>query len=103
MKMFDSHAHYDDSRFDGERDILLNEVHSLGVDKITNIGASLSSSKASLELAEKFDIMSCVECGSCSYNCPGNVPIVQYIRAAKGQIRDLQKAKEASLAASQKN
>lgn len=57
MKMFDSHAHYDDGRFDGERDILLNEVHSLGVDKITNIGASLSSSKASLELAEKFDFV----------------------------------------------
>jgi electron transport complex protein RnfC len=61
------------------------------------------ASQNKLELAEKFDIMSCVECGSCSYNCPGNVPIVQYIRAAKGQIRDLQKAKEASLAASQKN
>ena len=54
------------------------------------------------ELAEQFDIMSCVECGSCSYNCPGNVPIVQHIRAAKGEINERRRAKAAQLAASQK-
>ncbi len=37
-------------------------------------------------LAEEFGILSCVECGSCTYNCPGNVPIVQYIRTTKGAI-----------------
>ncbi len=37
---------------------------------------------------EKFDIFSCVECGTCTYLCPANVPIVQYIRVAKGRIRD---------------
>jgi Na+-translocating ferredoxin:NAD+ oxidoreductase RnfC subunit len=35
----------------------------------------------------KKDIMSCVECGTCSYGCPAGVEIVQYIRAAKGAIR----------------
>ena len=35
----------------------------------------------------KLHVMSCVECGTCSYNCPGNVPIVQYIRVAKGAVR----------------
>lgn len=57
MKMFDSHAHYDDSRFDGIRDELITEVHSMGVEKITNIGASLASSRASVELAEKYDFI----------------------------------------------
>ncbi len=37
--------------------------------------------------AAKLDIMSCVECGTCSYNCPAGVPIVQYIRVAKGALR----------------
>ena len=37
--------------------------------------------------AEKNGVMSCVECGTCSYNCPGNVQIVQYIRVAKGAIK----------------
>ena len=54
MRMFDSHAHYDDSRYDGITDKILLEVHSLGVEKITNIGSSLDSSKRSVELAEKF-------------------------------------------------
>ena len=59
MKMFDSHAHYDDSRFDENREEIIAEVHSLGVEKITNIGASLASSRASLELAKKFDFVYC--------------------------------------------
>lgn len=37
--------------------------------------------------AAKLDVMSCVECGTCSYNCPAGVPIVQYIRVAKGALR----------------
>ncbi len=61
------------------------------------------SSHGMLESAEKFDIMSCVECGTCSYNCPGNMPIVQLIRAAKGQIGDLKRARERALAASASN
>ena len=59
MKIFDSHAHYDDSRFDGIRDEIITEVHSLGVEKITNIGASLSSSRTSLELSNKFAFVYC--------------------------------------------
>ena len=37
--------------------------------------------------AAKLNVMSCVECGTCSYNCPAGVPIVQYIRVAKGALR----------------
>ena len=37
--------------------------------------------------AAKMNVMSCVECGTCSYNCPAGVPIVQYIRVAKGALR----------------
>ncbi|MBQ9785305.1 MAG: electron transport complex subunit RsxC [Clostridia bacterium] len=37
--------------------------------------------------AAKIDVMSCVECGTCTYNCPAGVPIVQYIRVAKGALR----------------
>jgi electron transport complex protein RnfC len=39
-----------------------------------------------MEEAEAFGVMSCVGCGTCSYNCPGHMPIVQYIRVAKGAI-----------------
>lgn len=38
------------------------------------------------EMCEKFNILSCVECGCCTYNCPARVPIVQHIRNKKSQI-----------------
>ena len=40
---------------------------------------------------ERFGAMSCVECGCCTYVCPGKVPIVQYIRNAKGVITERRK------------
>ena len=50
-----------------------------------------------LELADEFNLTSCVECGSCSYNCPAHMPIVQYIRASKVKLADYKKAKQAAL------
>ena len=55
MRLFDSHAHYDDARFEGVAETILAEVHANGVEKITNIGASLTSSAAALRLAETHD------------------------------------------------
>ena len=64
---------------------------------------AMFSSEGKLEMAEKFDVMSCIECGSCYYSCPGHVPIVQYIRAAKGQINDRKRAAAAALSQSRTN
>lgn len=55
MRLFDSHAHYDDARFDGETERILAEVHAGGVEKITNIASSLATSKASVRFAETHD------------------------------------------------
>lgn len=55
MRIFDSHAHYDDDRFDENRHEILKEVMENGVEKICNIGASLKSSKTSVELSQKYD------------------------------------------------
>jgi electron transport complex protein RnfC len=38
-------------------------------------------------------IMDCMECGSCSYVCPSNIPLVQRFRVAKVLLRE-QKARE---------
>jgi electron transport complex protein RnfC len=48
---------------------------------------SLFASKGNIEKCMSYNIMSCMECGSCSFICPGNVPIVQYIREAKDKIK----------------
>ena len=50
--------------------------------------------------AEALGVMSCVECGTCSFNCPGQVPNVQYIRKTKTHIGNVRRAQQAALAAS---
>ena len=46
--IFDSHAHYDDERFDADRDELLESIHREGVEYIMTIGADLPTSYACL-------------------------------------------------------
>ncbi|UCD29137.1 MAG: electron transport complex subunit RsxC [Planctomycetota bacterium] len=41
-------------------------------------------------LANKYDMNACCECGCCSYICPANIPLAQYIRAGKLQWRLIQ-------------
>ena len=52
--IFETHAHYDDDAFDEDRDKLLNEVNSEGVEYIVNVGASIESTKSSIALSEKY-------------------------------------------------
>lgn len=40
------------------------------------------------DMVEDYHLMDCFECGSCSYVCPSNIPLVQYFRLAKGILRE---------------
>ena len=51
---FDSHAHYDDQKFDQDRFDLLNNLFDKNIDYIINCGADLLSSRESINLANKF-------------------------------------------------
>lgn len=57
MELFDSHAHYNDEKFEKDRDILIKEIYNDGVTKIINAGYSLESSKQAIEIAENYDFM----------------------------------------------
>jgi electron transport complex protein RnfC len=37
-----------------------------------------------------YHVMDCMECGSCSYVCPSNIPLVQRFRVAKAMLREQQ-------------
>ena len=41
MKIFDTHAHYDDAKFDEDRENLLKEIYDFGVKKYVNIGCGV--------------------------------------------------------------
>ncbi len=50
--------------------------------------------KNRLEEAERRGIMDCMECGSCSYICPADRPILDYIRTAKARILKIRREKK---------
>jgi len=52
--LFDTHAHYDDEKFDGDREMLLCEMPQRGVALILNPGCTLAGSSAAVELARRY-------------------------------------------------
>ena len=52
--IFDTHAHDDDDAFDEDRDTLLGEIFSSGICCITDVGASVKSSKSAVALSKKW-------------------------------------------------
>ena len=54
---FDSHAHYDDKRYDNDRDMLLISLPGSGVDFIVNAGADMRSTAYGIKLAEKYSFV----------------------------------------------
>lgn len=44
------------------------------------------SEKQLFDRAEENYIMDCIECGSCSYTCPSDRPLLDYIRFGKGKV-----------------
>ena len=52
-----------------------------------------------LQELEKANLLDCIECGSCSYICPGRLHLVQSFRAGKQKINN---AKAAAKAAAEK-
>ncbi|MBK5142397.1 electron transport complex subunit RsxC [Budviciaceae bacterium BWR-B9] len=40
------------------------------------------------EKARNYNLFDCIECGACAYVCPSNIPLVQYYRQEKAEIRE---------------
>jgi TatD DNase family protein len=57
MSIFDTHAHYDDERFDEDREQLLGELHQNGVKTILNAAASIESLNSVTQLAKQYDFI----------------------------------------------
>lgn len=55
--IFDSHAHLDDERFDGERDRIIARAKESGIELILNPGADLNTSLRAVNLAEKYEMI----------------------------------------------
>ena len=55
--IFDTHAHYDDEAFDEDREELLWKMKGQGVEFIVNVGASIASTKKTIELVQRYPFL----------------------------------------------
>lgn len=55
MKIFDSHAHYDDESFDEDRAEVIKGLEENGIIGVLNCGASMKGARDSVDLANKYD------------------------------------------------
>ena len=55
MNLFDSHSHYNDEKFDIDRDEMIKETLSSGVSNFIVAGYNIESSKKAIEIAKKYE------------------------------------------------
>lgn len=55
MQLFDTHAHLDDPSFDAVRDDVIARAVAAGVTGILTVGTTVETSRANVELAERFE------------------------------------------------
>lgn len=59
QNIFDSHAHYDDPRFDEDRDELLLSLKDSGIRAVMNVGNTTHANVAGIELAKQYPFLYC--------------------------------------------
>ena len=55
--IIDTHAHYDDSAFNEDRESLLGSLQAQGISKVVNIGSSLEACRRTLDLMDQYDFI----------------------------------------------
>lgn len=57
MQFFDSHAHYNDEKFENDKEEILQQIYESGVTKLICAGYSLEASKQAVEIAKLHDFV----------------------------------------------
>ena len=57
MEFFDSHSHYNDEKFDDDREQIIKDTYNAGITKFVCAGYNIKSSLDSLELSKKYDFI----------------------------------------------
>ena len=57
MELFDNHAHYNDEKFNEDRDEIIKKIYESGVTKFICAGYSLESSQKALEIANNYSFI----------------------------------------------
>ena len=54
-KIFETHAHYEDVKFDSDREALLASLPKQNIEYVINVGSNLETTNKSIELAKRYD------------------------------------------------
>ena len=57
MELFDSHAHYNDEKFEEDKEEILNEIYESGITKLVCVGYDIESSRKAVEIASNHDFI----------------------------------------------
>ena len=57
MELFDSHSHYNDEKFNEDREKIIKETYEAGVTKFVCAGYNINSSLFSLEMSKKYEFI----------------------------------------------
>ena len=57
MEFFDSHAHYNDEKFDDDREETLSKIYNENITKVTCVGYNLKTSQWAVDLSKQFEFM----------------------------------------------
>ena len=77
MKFFDSHSHYNDEKFDEDREYIIEETYKEGINKFICAGYDIKSSKKSLEIANKYSYIYSI-CGISPNDVPDNINEIEH-------------------------
>ena len=55
--IFETHAHFDDAKFDTDREMLLAELPQRGISPVINVGSSIATTKTTLSLAQEYPFL----------------------------------------------
>ena len=71
MEFFDSHSHYNDEKFNEDREQIIEETYNTGITKFVCAGYNIPSSLHSLELSKKYEFIYSI-CGISPNDIPQN-------------------------------
>ena len=57
MEFFDSHSHYNDEKFDEDREQIIKDTYESGVTKFVCAGYNIESSKKAIELSKEYEFI----------------------------------------------
>lgn len=88
MEFFDSHSHYNDEKFDIDRDDIIKSTYQEGISKFICAGYDIESSKKSIEISKKYDFIYSI-CGISPNDVPENKKeIKSYLEQIENIIKD---------------